>query len=192
MQVKIISIETQVYSTKYCLDKSKGLMAGLMVGDALGAPFEGKFRFKFPIDYRKFLLNMTPLIYTDDTQMAISILEECIFNKGIDQDSLKRRFIDRMNPNKGYGMSVMEVIDLWKNDISVQDAGKSLFDGTGSFANGGAMRIAPISIFFEGEQLIEQAKLATTLTHSNKLGVDGAILIAMATSLALKKAPIDK
>lgn len=52
------------------------------------------------------------------------------------------------------------------------------FNGQGSWGNGGAMRVAPIALFSykDSEKLIDKTRRATEITHTHKIGVDGAIL----------------
>lgn len=55
---------------------------------------------------------------------------------------------------------------------------KEQFGGEGSLGNGGAMRVAPIALFYHNDydKLIKVTRLATAITHTHKLGIDGAIL----------------
>lgn len=55
---------------------------------------------------------------------------------------------------------------------------KNQFDGVGSWGNGGAMRIAPLSLFCHDncEKLIDYATKVTEITHTHNLGINGAIL----------------
>lgn len=52
------------------------------------------------------------------------------------------------------------------------------FDGMGSWGNGAAMRVAPVSLFCYNDynSLLDLAKKQSLITHSHKLGVDGAVL----------------
>lgn len=55
---------------------------------------------------------------------------------------------------------------------------KKQFNGQGSFGNGAAMRVAPVALFCYNnyEKLLELARKQSQLTHTHKIGVDGAIL----------------
>lgn len=55
---------------------------------------------------------------------------------------------------------------------------KEQFKGQGSFGNGAAMRVAPVALFCYNhyENLRNMAKNQSLLTHTHKIGVDGAIL----------------
>lgn len=55
---------------------------------------------------------------------------------------------------------------------------KEQFNGQGSWGNGGAMRVTPLALFCHKDygKLLDTVRKATQLTHTNKVGIDGAIL----------------
>lgn len=55
---------------------------------------------------------------------------------------------------------------------------KEQFNGQGSWGNGGAMRVAPIALFSyqNYDKLLDTVKKVTQITHTHKVGIDGAIL----------------
>ena len=64
----------------------------------------------------------------------------------------------------------------------------------GSFANGGAMRIAPVALAFcnaSDEQLYEAVPMAIISSHVHPEGIDGAFVLAKAIILALQCESID-
>lgn len=67
---------------------------------------------------------------------------------------------------------------LREEKTDIKRPAKELFDGSGSYGNGGAMRIAPMSLFFYNnyDKLLHYVREVTQITHSNKLGINGAIL----------------
>jgi ADP-ribosylglycohydrolase len=69
---------------------------------------------------------------------------------------------------------------------SWQEASKALFRGMGSFGNGGAMRIGPLGAFFADDlpKVVEQARLATEVTHAHPEGIAGGIAIAVGAAVA--------
>lgn len=64
------------------------------------------------------------------------------------------------------------------DETNVKIPAKNLFDGLGSYGNGGAMRIAPVALFSYNnyDKLLHYVKEVTEITHANKLGINGAIL----------------
>ena len=168
-------------------------MFGLMIGDALGCQFNDMRPDDIPLLELDYVKQNPPKNYTDDTEMAISVLEEMIMNGVIDQTSLQHRFLKRYSSWRRYGGGMLEVLESWRRGVSLQTAASSLYNGTGNFGNGAAMRVAPISAFFaanEMDDLFEQVKRCTILTHTHPYGISGALLQAYVTLLALNDEPV--
>jgi poly(ADP-ribose) glycohydrolase ARH3 len=127
--------------------------------------------------------------------MSISVFEEMAENGGINQQSLVQRFLKRFSPWRGYGGGMLEVIEQWKDGCDIENAARSMYGGIGSFGDGAAMRAGPVSPFFglhEIEQLAEQIRLSSFLTHTHPLGLAGAVMQAHAVLLALNDVPADE
>lgn len=127
-----------------------------------------------------------PWGWTDDTEMAASIVEMLEQGGQIDQDALCRHFADRMTVGRGYGAGAYELLESVREGRDWRVASRSLFRGTGSFGNGGAMRSAPLGAYFADdlERAIEEASLATVVTHAHPEGVAGGIAVAAAAAHA--------
>lgn len=52
------------------------------------------------------------------------------------------------------------------------------FGGSGSYGNGGAMRVAPVPLFAHKnyDLMLDIAEKSTRLTHTHPLGINGALL----------------
>ena len=176
----------------YSEEKVRGILIGTLYGDAAGARFEGLDPDQIPpLDFQ-YLVEQPARMYTDDTQMSISVFEEMVEHGTIDQLSLRDKFLKRFSPWRGYSGGMLEVMEQWRDGISIDVAARSLYHGTGSFGDGAAMRVAPISAFFRLEQLdelIEQVTLCSSLTHTHPYGIAGAVLQAYAVLLALNEIP---
>lgn len=64
--------------------------------------------------------------------------------------------------------------------------------GSGSYGNGGAMRVAPIALFCHAKPVdlvIELARMSTVPTHTHPDGINGAILQALAVHAAFQLNP---
>ena len=179
---------------KYAREKVQGILFGTFVGDVLGARFEGQNPEQIPPLDMEFLTENSTGIYTDDTQMTISVLEEMVENGSIIQSSLQQRFQKRFSRWRGYGGGMLEVIEYWRSGIEVQSAAKKIYGGAGSFGDGAAMRIAPLSAFFdlgERDDLIEQIIKCSEITHVHSYGISGAILQAYGVLLALNDVAVN-
>lgn len=169
-------------------DRFRGALVGIAVGDALGAPVEG--RHDVPASYLKSLEGDPPnLRYTDDTAMTIGVarsLVECgRFDGGHMAESLAE--IYTREPWRGYGAGPPRVFSAMAGGTPWDRAARDLFGGEGSYGNGGAMRVAPVSLhaFPNIGRTAETARLAATITHTHPEGLDGAAAQAVAISVVL-------
>ena len=169
------------------LERANQSLVGLSVGDALGGFFEFAYaeskRVERITSNRE--LPSPPWRFTDDTNMALSIYSVLRQVGHIDQDRLTKNFADHFDIGRGYGMGAIGLIRRIQQGADWRTVAPNMFDGTGSYGNGGAMRVAPIGAYFAGdiETVIEQAKLATEITHTHPEAIAGAIAVAVMTSL---------
>lgn len=161
-------------------------LQGLSCGDAFGE------RFFLPdavatslIDQRA--LPAPPWFFTDDTVMALSILETLAEHRQINQDSLARSFAIRYDPGRGYGPAMHDLLpairrqnEIWRSEAA------ALFGGEGSYGNGSAMRVGPLGAYFADDlpKIVEQAALSSMPTHTHPEAVAGAIAVACASGVA--------
>ncbi|XP_014484436.1 PREDICTED: poly(ADP-ribose) glycohydrolase ARH3-like isoform X2 [Dinoponera quadriceps] len=129
--------------------------------------------------------------FTDDSAMTRSLAESLVERKSLDVVDIARRFVKSyyQEPNRGYGASVVTVFQKLRANKLKDTLGpaKDQYNGLGSFGNGGAMRIAPLSLFCynDHDKLIDYAKKETEITHTHKWGINGAILQALAVQQSL-------
>ncbi len=85
-------------------------------------------------------------MWTDDTAMAISIVEVLRAKEGIDPQELAAAFARRyvVDPARGYGRGAHEVLAEISIGVPYDKAARALFKGQGSCGNGSGMRSAPI------------------------------------------------
>lgn len=176
----------------------KGSLLGAVVGNCLAEPYE----FKPPKTVEMVLqdlqkmenteINRGKSRYTCDTCMTLALAESLTRVQNLDIGDLKNCFAMAYvnDPNRNYGSNTAEVLKELHKQTKEDDhfaPAKALFNGNGSFGNGGAMRIAPLALYYFYEREKEFDKLvesATALTHSNQISVNGAILQATAVQLA--------
>ncbi len=159
-------------------------LKGLSVGDAFGEKF---FYHVFSlIDGGQ--MPPTPWNWTDDTVMAMSIVDELLIGGEIDMDRLAKRFAERYakEPWRGYGGGAARLLTKIHEGADWKLESKKLFDG-GSWGNGGAMRAAPIGAYFSGdpESAEREADKSARVTHAHVDGRAGAIAIAAASALII-------
>jgi ADP-ribosylglycohydrolase len=172
-------------STTSIEDRFVGSMLGLALGDAMGAPHEGGFVGRFAW----WVLGIgqgDTLRWTDDTQMALVLAESLAEHRRVDADDLAKRWAWQMDGRRGYGPGTRKLLLRVLQGEPWQVASRAIFP-EGSYGNGAAMRAAPIGLFFHhnAESLRHAAELASSVTHAHRLGVEGGVLIARATALAV-------
>jgi hypothetical protein len=120
-------------------------LAGLSVGDALGAQF-----FMVGRSLDDLVAGRPPAgpwEWTDDTHMACSVAGELRDHSGIDQDRLAAAFAQRCEPNRGYGAGAVVILYEIRDGVSWRQAAGAAFGGQGSCGNGAAMRVAPLGAY---------------------------------------------
>lgn len=167
------------------LEKYQGCLLGLALGDALGAPYEGG-----PLERALWRLIGTTrqgeMRWTDDTQMSLDLAESLTERGGLDADDVARRFAASYHWSRGYGPGAARLLKRIRRGMAWQDANRSIYPD-GSYGNGGAMRAPVIGLYFarRPDALLDAARTSASITHAHQLGIDGALLLASATALAL-------
>jgi poly(ADP-ribose) glycohydrolase ARH3 len=165
------------------IDRFKGCLLGLALGDALGAPFEGSYHGSSPV----LSVDLPEVLrYTDDTEMAIGVTESLISSVGFNPDDMALKFVDNYHSYRGYGPGTTAILNMIRRGVSWGEANKKMFVN-GSFGNGAAMRVAPLGLFYsnDAERLRKVVEEASSITHSHPLGKEGAVILAYAISLIL-------
>jgi ADP-ribosylglycohydrolase len=164
---------------------------GLSCGDAFGERF-----FVHPELAKSLIAQRAvpsrPWRYTDDTAMAIAIVEILEEFGEIHPEALAENFGKHFlaDVHRGYGPAMHSLLpELADNPKYWKQLAEQLFKGKGSFGNGSAMRVAPLGAYFADDlqKLIEQAELSALITHSHAEAVAGAIAIAVAAGLACRR-----
>ena len=177
------------------IELAKKSLAGIAIGDAFGDSF---FRERELVELA--LTNKTipetQWRYTDDTIMAIPILQSLEKFEEVNQDFIAEKFAENYSKDRhrGYGPSMHKKLLEYKDNKDWLSISKSSFNGTGSMGNGSAMRVALIGAYFYDDlkKVSEQAKLSSEITHYHPEAIAGAISVAIATALCTKNKEIDK
>ncbi len=160
-------------------------LVGLSVGDALGERFFGPpAKVISRIEARE--LPPAPWGWTDDTQMALSIFDLLRSRGSIDRDELASQFGRRYEVTRGYGRGAQGLLQGFQLGVPWRVSAPDMFNGQGSFGNGGAMRVAPLGAYFaeDLQQVVEQATRSAVVTHAHPEGIAGAIAIAVGAAAA--------
>nr|KAF6503728.1 hypothetical protein HJG63_000394 [Rousettus aegyptiacus] len=184
------------------LSRFRGCLAGALLGDCVGSFYEAHNTVNLTSVLRH-VQSLEPdpgspgsaqteaLYYTDDTAMARALVQSLLSKEAFDEVDMAHRFAQeyQKEPDRGYGAGVITVFKklLSPKCRDVYEPARAQFNGKGSYGNGGAMRVAGISLAYSSIQDVQKfARLSAQLTHASSLGYNGAILQALAVHLALQ------
>ncbi|KAK6635800.1 hypothetical protein RUM44_001054 [Polyplax serrata] len=184
--------------------KFRGTLVGALLGDCLGAPYEdvGSISLRQLQSYFDKMetanLKGPCKPYTDDSAMTRCITKSLIEKETVDEVDIAKKFITEFykEPNRGYGANVVSVFDkLLSTQVSDPfGPAREQFNGSGSYGNGAAMRTSPVALLYHDNvsDLIKMATSVSKITHTHKLGVNGAILQCLAIRKSLQLNPKNK
>jgi len=163
------------------VQRAVGALIGMVVGDALGAPYEfqdaGLYRESNPEPRLGGRGEMRgggtfawrPGEFTDDSQMALALAESLLARDGFDPADLWARWRHWASGARDVGVQTGSVL----RSADHEGAAKALHDANGgrTAGNGSVMRNTPVGLWAAGgslERAIELATAQATLTHHDR------------------------
>lgn len=162
--------------------KIKGAIFGLLIGDALGVPYEFKRPNEIPknicfdptSDFERSHKDVPPGTWSDDGAHALIFLESLLRCQKLDVEDLGKGLVRWYD--EGYF-----AVDNIVFDVGVQTSSAILSIKSGSKAvdaggedphakgNGSLMRVLPLALWHRGndKQLVKYARLQSRVTHGN-------------------------
>ena len=185
--------ENAFYNPELAADHSERLsravlsLTGLAIGDGVG-----EMMFSRPDKAFDMISNdelpAGPWWHTDDTEMALSIVETLRLLGTIHQDSLAKQFAYRFErePDRGYGSGARMQLRAMLEGTPWRVTSRDAFGGMGSLGNGSAMRVAPVGAWFADDldRVTKEARASAIVTHMHSEGVAGAVAVAVAAAMA--------
>jgi ADP-ribosyl-[dinitrogen reductase] hydrolase len=192
----------------YRVDRVRGCLLGMAVGDALGAPLEGlssqqiRAHYGRVSDYvdgvaawkRKPYRWRLRGLYSDDTQQALALCDILLDFKRVDAERLADLYLALLNPkgafvgaHRGIGRSFRQVL------LALERGVPAHLTGQPTAGIGAAMRIAPVPLFF-GEEvgpMFDSVLAASLMTHLDIRSLSGALAVAHAIRRLTAGAPRD-
>ena len=163
------------------IDRFRGCLLGLAVGDALGTSIE----FCPPGSFTPLTdlvgggpFNLRPGQWTDDTSMALCLAESLIECREMDLNDQLTRYVRWYR--EGYLSSTGTCFDIGntirKALTNYEQTGDPLSGLTdpGSAGNGSIMRLAPVPMYFANDiqAAMENSALSSLTTHRTRAAVD--------------------
>jgi len=120
--------------------------------------------------------------------MALDLGESLLECDGVHPESLAKRFAISYRWNRGYGPGAARVLKRIQRGEPWEDASKAVY-AEGSYGNGAAMRAPVLALFFVRDRagLIAAARDSARVTHAHPIGIEGAVLIALAANALLEE-----
>ena len=179
------------------IDRVRGCLLGMAIGDALGAPLEGlgaqqiRAHYHLVTDYvdgvrawkKKPYRWRLPGLYSDDTQQALALCDVLLEHGRIDLGRLASLYLELATPESGYagahrgvGRSFRQVLADLKRGVPPDQTGQS------SAGIGAAMRIAPLALYFADDPaaMHDAVMAASLMTHRDIRSLSGALAVAHA------------
>ena len=166
-------------------DSMLDALDGLSVGDAVG--------WEFPLMRGTSVSELPTGTYpagrwrwTDDTEMACSVVAELLTHSCIEQDRLATAFAQRCDPARDYGFATVGNLRQIRDGAPWREVSAAAFEGRGSCGNGAAMRVAPLGAYFAGDpdRIVAEAIRSAEVTHMHPEAALGAAAVALAAGHA--------
>lgn len=162
------------------IDRALGCALGHAMGDAYGRPIE--FVSGIAVRITPLRVKAGQFLWTDDTHMSLYVgqaLRDC--DRPLDEDELGhavgRRFVewlsDPRTPTSGPGGTCLRGARAYDEGRDWRRSGDPGSDGCGA-----VMRIWPVAVACEGEELAMAARVQALVTHAHDNAVNGAVVAA--------------
>ena len=183
----------RVFNAEAELDRCRGALLGLAVGDALGMPVEFMQPGTFPP-----VTEMTgggpydllPGEWTDDTSMSLCLAESLIECRGFDAEDQLRRYVRWFR--QGHLSSVGYCFDIGNTTRAALEAFRATGQPSGqaspdSAGNGSIMRLAPVPMFYANSMVhaVDYAGQSSATTHAAPEAVEACRYMAAVMVRAL-------
>lgn len=179
-------------------DRIIGMLMGLAVGDALGAPLEFMSERQVQIKHGEVTemigggwLSLRPGDWTDDTAMMQCLLASLIQKTVFDRDDVAARYLAwyRTKPHD-IGNTTRASLGMLDDGVPLADISRKAHDENGgvSAGNGTVMRCAPLAALYvnDAARLIKASAEDARITHFDVRGASGSALLNLVLSALLR------
>jgi ADP-ribosyl-[dinitrogen reductase] hydrolase len=198
-RVAALQAEVAHAKTPTELERFKGALVGLAIGDALGGPTEFMSREQIRAKHGIVTdmigggwLHLKPGEYTDDTQMAERMAGAILAKGKFDAGAVADAFVDWLNTDpKDVGGLTRQALELRRSGVAAEDAGLIpwVLSGFENSGNGSVMRAAPaglLTAFRDVAEIDAVARASSAVTHADPRATYGTTAINLATALLMR------
>lgn len=162
----------------------EGGLVGLLIGDALGVPYEFhspdeipallQINYEPPVSFQRAHNGILPATWSDDGAQALCLLASLLHCKRLDIQDFAKRLINWHDV--GYmavdhivfdiGITTAQAINRLKEAVMPQLAGSNTVNSNG---NGSLMRVLPLALWHQGTDgdLVKDAMQQSLVTHGH-------------------------
>lgn len=182
------------------MDRYRGVVLGLAVGNALGLPAEGRPAAWIRERYPRGLADIDPVEtdrpWDDDVAQAVLLAEALVEEGRLDLEDLGRRLLAWYRESgRGIGLQTARVIEQLSRGTPAAYAAGLVWEASGRQAagNGAVMRCAPVALRWwrDEERLIEQSRISARVTHEDPRCQWSCVALNLALAGALAEKPLD-
>ena len=173
------------------IERYRGSLLGLAVGDALGAPLESRPSGTFePVENMTDggMFNLSAGQWTDDTSLTLCLAESLIRTKGFDPLDQMQRYLKWYKEGHlsstgkcfGIGSNTLQSLQQFEKTGKLSD----IPSNSNATTNGSLMRVAPVPLAFSSNpaKAIERSGDSSRITHDTQDAIDscrymGALIV---------------
>ena len=189
-------------------DRVRGMLYGVALGDALGAPHE--FKNSIPATQYTGQLEYQPLVpsrfqgirygvpgqVTDDTEMTLALANTILAEKGFKRDNVIRAYQDWANSKPfGMGKNTRRLFHGVKTIRGFNQRYEKALreDLTATQSNGSLMRASPLALLVNPDDPDSFAPVLedTRLSNPNRVNEEASLIYTMTLALALRGTDVD-
>jgi len=176
------------------LDRYRGTLLGLAVGNALGLPVEGwpsaEIRRRYPRGLREIDPEETQLPWDDDLAQTVILAEAILEHDTLRNDDLASRLMQWFESNgRGMGGQTRAVLNALRQGMLPSEAARLVWerDGGQPAGNGAVMRCPPVAMRWPDDRtkLLEETETSARVTHHDPRCSWSAYAVNLAVAEAL-------
>lgn len=165
--------------------RAAGALAGLAVGDAFGAPYEGypPLQHGIPKITSGGRFGLKAGEFTDDTDQALGLARSLLKCGGFEPNDVMRNLISTYIRNpRFYGPTSSAVFSRARDGCAPRVAAHEILEQGGGRSNGSVMRGAPLGIYYPPDEVWQVSLACSRLTHPHPVACECSAFVNMMIS----------